>query len=242
MARPKVLLVEDMPDMQLVVTKSIGEICELITAGSIAEAEKELVGQEYALLILDVRLPDGNGFELCRRIRASEEKMAGDPEWGQHRFVPIIFLTGEGEIDARVQGFELGADDYVVKPIEPREFKARVESKLRRGKIAHAETSFNKGCFRIDWPLQRAFLRQGTCEEPLSLTPIEFKLLVQFLRHENRVFKREELLEAVWGSSVHVSGHTVDTHISSLRKKIGEHGRYIRAIIKQSYTYSTGGL
>lgn len=232
MARPKVLLVEDMPDMQLIVSKAIGEACDLTTAGTLAEAERALTGREYALLILDVRLPDGNGFEFCRQIRGG----------GNHRFVPIIFLTGEAEVDARVQGFELGADDYVVKPIEPREFRARVESKLRRGQIAHTETSFNKGSFRVDWPLQRAFLRQTTGEAALALTPIEFKLLVQFLRHEDRVFTREELLEAVWGVSVHVSGHTVDTHISSLRKKIGEHGRHIKTVVKRGYCYSPAHL
>jgi two-component system phosphate regulon response regulator PhoB len=228
MKKEKVLLVEDAPDMQMIVRATIGNDCELTCAGSIAEAEKQLSEKDFGLLLLDVVLPDGSGFDYCQKLRAE----------GKFKNLPIFFLTGQDDVDKRVMGFELGGDDYITKPFEPNEFKARIFGKLKRANPG-TESSFSRGIFSVDWGAQKASMtkKDGSRVE-LALTPIEFKLLVQFLRHEGRTFSREELLVAVWGSSVHVSGHTVDTHISSLRKKVGDFSSYFKAVVKKGYCYS----
>lgn len=229
MKKEKVLLVEDAPDMQVIVRATIGKDCDLSCASSIAEAEKILKSNDFDMILLDVVLPDGSGFEFCQKLRSQ----------ALTRSLPIFFLTGQDEVEQRVLGFEIGGDDYIVKPFEPNEFRARVFGKLKRAGAASEQTSFTRGIFTVDWGSQKAQMKtsEGTVVD-LHLTPIEFKLLVQFLRHEGRTFSREELLTAVWGGTVHVSGHTVDTHISSLRKKVGEYSSYFRAVVKKGYCYS----
>lgn len=230
MAGDKILLVEDALSMQLVVQSAVGNLCALTCVTTIADAEKELALTTYSLLLLDVELPDGNGFEFCKKIRES----------GRFQELPIVFLTWKSEVDQRVLGFSLGADDYIVKPIEPKEFTARVESKLKRRPQGTLQTTFLKSDFRVDLTSHRIFLLEGPekIERELSLTPIEFKLLVLFLRKAGIVISREELLIAVWGESVHVSAHTVDTHISSLRKKIASTGHHLKAVVKKGYCFS----
>lgn len=229
MGTDRILLVEDALSMQLVVQAAVGSLCALTCVTSIADAERELASGPYALLLLDVELPDGNGFEFCKKIR------------DQNKFqnLPIIFLTWKAEVDQRVLGFSLGADDYIVKPIEPKEFAARIESKLKRRPQGPLQTTFRKSDFRVDLTSHRIFLVQASGgETELNLTPIEFKLLVHFLRNEGVVISREELLVAVWGDSVHVSAHTIDTHISSLRKKISSTGHHLKAVVKKGYCFS----
>jgi two-component system, OmpR family, phosphate regulon response regulator PhoB len=228
MKNEKVLLVEDASDMQLMVQSTLGASCEVLCAKSLKEAEELLTKERFDLMVLDVVLPDGNGFEFCKTIKARSEL----------ENLAIIFLTGENQVNDRVLGFDLGADDYVVKPFEPNEFRARVLSKLKGRALFQEQTSFSSGIFYVDWPLQKASLRKDQFKQDLGLTPIEFKLLVQFLRNEGKIFSREELLTAVWGQSTHVTEHTVDTHISSLRKKVGEYGKYFKAVVRKGYTYS----
>jgi len=229
MGSDRILLVEDALSMQLVVQSAVGSLCALTCVTSIADAERELASGPYALLLLDVELPDGNGFEFCKKIRDNQK----------FHNLPIIFLTWKAEVDHRVLGFSLGADDYIVKPIEPKEFSARIESKLKRRPQGPLQTTFRKSDFRVDLTAHRIFLVQvGGVETELSLTPIEFKLLVHFLRNEGVVISREELLVAVWGDSVHVSAHTIDTHISSLRKKISSTGHQLKAVVKKGYCFS----
>lgn len=150
--------------------------------------------------------------------------------------LPIIFLTGHGEIEDKVLGFQLGADDYVTKPIEPTEFTARVLGKLRRQKST--QTVIKQGGYRVDLSKQKAFSADGNGQEvELNLTPIEFKLLTHFLQNEKKIFSRQDLLQLFWGNTVHVSGHTVDTHISSLRKKMGPAGILLHSVFKKGYCF-----
>lgn len=230
MSSDRILLVEDALSMQLVVQAAVGSLCSLTCVTTIADAQRELSMGPYALLLLDVELPDGDGFEFCRQLRAQEKF--------QH--LPIIFLTWKSEVDNRVLGFSLGADDYIVKPIEPKEFSARIESKLKRRPQGPLQTVFRKSDFRVDLTSHRVFLMTAdktSDESELNLTPIEFKLLVHFLRNEGVIISREELLTAVWGDSVHVSAHTIDTHISSLRKKISGTGHHLKAVVKKGYCF-----
>ncbi|WP_413575566.1 response regulator transcription factor [Bdellovibrio sp. HCB290] len=222
----KVLLVEDSREMQAIVRHAVEEVCILVSVSSAKEGLNELEKGQYALLLLDVSLPDANGFQFCRDLRA--ERRFSD--------LPVIFLTGKSEVSSKVQGFESGGDDYITKPFDAAELKARVRGKLRRS--GNGESSIITSGYRVDLLLHRIFSTdEGGVESPLSLTPIEFKLLSHFMKNEGRIFSRQELLELFWGDSLHVSKHTVDTHISSLRKKMGAGGSQLRSIFKQGYIF-----
>ncbi|MBL7544386.1 MAG: response regulator transcription factor [Bdellovibrionaceae bacterium] len=224
----RILLVEDSPGIHIMVQSAIEDIGALTCVTTVAGAEQELSHGLYTLLILDIDLPDGDGFDFCKKIRSRD----------RFQNLPIIFFTGKADIDQLVMGFSLGADDYIVKPIEPKEFKARVESKLKRHLQSVPLTTFRKSDFVIDLAAHRISVAFGNTETELKLTPIEFKLLVHFLRNEGVVISRDELLMAIWGDSVHVSAHTIDTHIYSLRKKIAFTGHHLKAVTKKGYCFS----
>ena len=164
-----------------------------------ADARRSLAERRPALMILDVGLPDGSGFELCREVRASSA-------------LPIILLTARSEEIDRVVGLELGADDYVTKPFSPREVSLRVRSVLRRATAA----PLNVTLFNVDDDAQRiAFI--GLL---LALTRREFLLLKTLLAKPDRVCTRKRLLDAAWGAEAESGDRTVDTHIKTLRAKL----------------------
>jgi DNA-binding response OmpR family regulator len=160
------------------------------------------------LIVLDVMLPETDGFDLCRQIRRS-------PGLGA---VPVIFLTARSDEVDRVLGLELGGDDYIVKPFSPRELVARVKARLRRSGADAAPAELCAGRFRLDRAARRAFLDGGE----LSLTAIEYSLLEFFLAHPGRVFSREQLLQSVWGEHHYITPRTVDVHVRRLRERIEE--------------------
>lgn len=229
MALEKVLLVDDARSTHLIVESALSGICDLSWVGSLAGARDEIRQNAYALVILDVYLPDGNGFEFFEELSKSS---------GNRPLPPVIFLTGESALDRKVHGFHLGAEDYVVKPLEPVEFAARVKAKLKRKGVL-SSTLEVKG-LRLDLQAQRAYLKEDREEETkeLHLTPIEFKLLAHFVRHKESIVSRETILSEIWGKKVHITHHTIDTHISSLRKKLGTYGGHIKAIVKKGYCFT----
>ncbi len=222
----KVLYVEDDPEFQRTARETLAAICDLTIAGTVMEAQLALESEEFDLLLLDIVLPDGNGMVFCQRLR-------GIPRFQE---LPIVFCSSQSDVASRIHGLELGADDYVVKPFDPGELRARVAARLRsRSKT----TEFENGIFKVDLLGQRALMRHPDGRiETLTLTPIEFKMLVLFLRNEKKLFSREELLEKVWGGTTHVSGHAIETHTSSLRKKIGEASRFLRAVPRKGYYFT----
>ncbi|HAP76839.1 MAG TPA: DNA-binding response regulator [Acidimicrobiaceae bacterium] len=169
----------------------------------------ELVEQHQpALVVLDIGLPDIDGFEVCRRIRARSS-------------VPVLFLTArDGEID-RVLGLELGADDYVVKPFSPRELVARVKAILRRGQppAPAAATTLSVGEM-VDVDVARREARVRGVAIPLATK--EFDLLAHFARNQGLALSRQQLLDAVWGADWYGDDRTVDVHVRQLRKKLGD--------------------
>lgn len=166
----------------------------------------ELVSEtEYDLIILDLMLPVMDGWSVCREIRKKYD-------------IPIIMLTARGEEFERVLGFELGADDYVVKPFSPRELTARVKALLRRtGVTQDVDEVLKFPELEID-PKSRTVKVKG---KEVSLTPKEFDLLYYLAKNQDRVFTRENLLEKVWGYDFFGNLRTVDTHIKQLREKLG---------------------
>ena len=159
-------------------------------------------------VVLDLGLPDVDGFELCQRLRRG-----GD--------VPILILTARDEEVDRVVGLELGADDYLTKPFSPRELVARVRAVLRRAEPAPVEVPFLElGALRVDFRARRATLAGS----PLELRTLEFELLAELARHPGHVVTRDRLLDRVWGISFAGGTRTVDVHVAQLRKKLGRPG------------------
>jgi two-component system, OmpR family, phosphate regulon response regulator PhoB len=179
------------------------------------------------LVLLDLMLPDISGTEVCRRLRADAETQD----------IPVIMVTARGEEIDRVVGFEVGADDYVVKPFSTRELVLRARAVLRRRSGSAPDepvaeiTSF--GRLRVDDAGHRAWV-DG---EEVQLTALEFRLLTTFLERKGRVQSRDTLLDTVWGVSSAVTTRTVDTHVKRLRQKLGAAGGYVQTIRGVGYRF-----
>nr|WP_194247954.1 phosphate regulon transcriptional regulator PhoB [Caulobacter sp. RHG1] len=176
------------------------------------------------LVILDWMLPKVSGIEVCRRLRGRAET----------RNVPIIMLTARGEESDRIRGLDTGADDYVVKPFSMVELTARVRAVLRRIRPGLADDRITVGDIIIDRVAHR--VKRGGKE--IHLGPTEFRLLDYLMQHPGRVFSREQLLDAVWGSDVYVEARTVDVHIGRLRKALNgdTDGDPIRTVRSAGYS------
>jgi two-component system phosphate regulon response regulator PhoB len=174
-------------------------------------------------VILDVMLPDLDGLEVLRRLR--QDSATKD--------IPVMLLTAKGEEIDRVQGFEIGADDYVVKPFSIREVVLRVKALLRRNTAEDAPKSLKVGALSVDREAHRVFWKQ----DELILTALEFKLLATLLERRGRVQTRERLLEDVWGMSPDVTTRTVDTHIKRLREKLGDAGSFVETVRGVGYRF-----
>jgi DNA-binding response OmpR family regulator len=227
---PRILLIEDQKDAQRIVRAVFGGDIELICAENLGEGTRQLKERSFDLLLLDGNLPDGDGFEFFATLRR-------EPAFAK---LPVIFLTSRGEINDRVAAFAMGADDYVVKPLEPREFRARVDAKLKKIASKDGEGLLHVGNLRIDRHRLRTFriAPSGEATE-FFLTPYEFKLLSAFVENEDSVLTRDQLINAAWGESVHVLERTVDRHVSSLRKKLGDGAGRILPVHGIGYRFNT---
>jgi DNA-binding response OmpR family regulator len=178
------------------------------------------------LVLLDVMLPEMDGFELCRQIRQST--VLGR--------IPVLFLTARSDEVDRVLGLEIGGDDYMTKPFSPRELIARIKAHLRREEMDTEPTALEIGRFRLDGGARRVFLS----DRELTLTSTEFNLLEFFLTHTGRAYSREQLLEAVWGEQRFVTPRTVDVHVRRLREQIEEqpeNPRYLTTVRGFGYRF-----
>jgi two-component system phosphate regulon response regulator PhoB len=160
------------------------------------------------LVVLDWMLPELSGIEVCRRLRAR----------GALRSVPIVMVTARGEESDRIRGLDTGVDDYIVKPFSMAELMARLRAVMRRARPTLVEEVLSLGDISVD----RATHRVKRAGRDIHLGPTEYKLLDHLMRHPGRVFSREQLLDAVWGSDVYVEVRTVDVHVGRLRKAINE--------------------
>jgi DNA-binding response OmpR family regulator len=229
MAAGTILLVEDEQSIASLVSLYLsneGFVVEHISDGALALAAVDRV--RPSLVILDVMLPGLDGVEICRRLRRESDDL------------PIMMLTArDTEVD-RVLGLELGADDYVTKPFSPRELVARVKAVLRRAGRApasdEAEAAFGIGDVEIDEA--RHEVRAAGLE--VTLTAKEFDLLLFLARNQGIVFSREKLLDRVWGYERPVDTRTVDSHVKSLRQKLGAGGTIVKTVRGVGYKVDAG--
>ena len=202
----RVLIVEDEPQ----VAASLRELLEregyaVDVAGSVAEARRALAGEPPDVMLLDWRLPDGEGIDLLKDLRKTSD-------------LPVLMVTARVDVIDKVLGLEIGADDYVTKPVEPRELLARIKARLRkpRAEPKVASVALEHCGVRIDRDTREVTFEGKT----IDLTRMEFGLLVLLLENPGRVFSREELLNRVWGYERTPTTRTVDTHVVQLRTKL----------------------
>jgi DNA-binding response OmpR family regulator len=205
----RIAIVEDEAELASLIDYNLTRAgYETHVLGGSAGTLKNLEQTRPDLIVLDVMLPDADGFELCRQIRASAMLAR----------TPVLFLTARSDEVDRVLGLEIGGDDYMTKPFSPRELIARIKAHLRRGDMDSEPAASEVGPFRLDRTARRLFVR----DRELTLTSTEFNLLEFFLMHPGRAYSREQLLEAVWGEQRYVTPRTVDVHVRRLREQIEE--------------------
>jgi len=222
----RILIVEDEPDLAATLEYTLqreGYRTRMAATG--AEATEEVRREPVPdLILLDLMLPDLSGLEVCRKVRADDAT----------RGVAILMLTAKGEEIDRVVGFEVGADDYVVKPFSVRELVLRIAALLRRSKgLDSAADVVTFGRLRVDGPAHRAWFD----EDELALTALEFKLLAVLMDRRGRVQTRDTLLTDVWGYVADVTSRTVDTHVKRLREKLGPAGHYVETVRGVGYRF-----
>lgn len=206
MGNYKILIVEDEPSIADNLKISLSregfntELCN-----TLGDAKNALSSKQFNLIILDVGLPDGSGFDFCREIRKESN-------------IPIIMLTARSDEIDRVVGLEIGADDYVTKPFSPRELSARVRAVLRRAPQGIQESTEKQVLSGLE--IDEDAFDVKIDNQSLNLAPYEFKLLVILSASPGRIFSRQQLLEKAWQEPYAAMERTVDAHIKGLRAKI----------------------
>jgi DNA-binding response OmpR family regulator len=226
-----ILVVEDSVEIQLLMSSVLKPIGLVRIAPSVKSGLEEFQTQKFDLIMMDVLLEDGTGFELTEKIR----QMPGG------KSIPIIFLTSQSHIDDKIRGFDLGAEDYIVKPSDPREIRLRVEARLKKIEAAKLQQAGHQknltiGNLQLDVPLQKVQLIQENID--LGVTPLQFKILYYLMTRENQVVSRDELISEIWGKNVHI-GRSVDTHINSLRRKLDQYSSCIQGIYGAGYSFQS---
>ena len=221
----RVVVVDDEADLRQVIEFNLSAAGhEVIVVGTGTEGLRVVRERKPEVVLLDIMLPDISGLEVCRQIKAA----------GDTKSVLVVLLTARGEEIDRVVGFEIGADDYVVKPFSVRELTLRVSAILRRGQVSDTqEQVVNFGILRMDREAHRVWV-DG---EELELTALEFKLLSILYDRRDRVQTRSVLLDVVWGIQADVTTRTVDTHVKRLREKLGEARDYIETVRGVGYRF-----
>ncbi len=222
-----VLVIEDNPEMRILVEAALDEY-QLAFSTSLKEAKESLPTKRFDLILLDLGLPDGDGLKLLAEL-------SGQPET---KDIPVIILSGRIETINKVMAFSIGAEDFISKPFDPLELKARVAAKMRKSERGHHLSEvLRAGDLKIDVLKQKVWVQKGQEATAVDLTTLEFKLLLNFVRAPERVFTREFLLNEVWGMNVSVTDRTVDTHIGHLRKKLSASKTKIETVIGSGYRF-----
>ncbi len=215
----RLLLIDDDARLASMVSEYLGQAgFEVDTAGSLAAGRARLAEQAYDALVLDLMLPDGDGLQLCRELRAA----------GRTRQLPLLMLTARGEPTDRIVGLELGADDYLGKPFEPRELLARIKALLRRASPQAADDDVLRfGRLEIDLGARVARLDGKPCD----LTGHQFDLLVVMAQSPGRVLSRDQIMDSLKGHPLEAFDRSIDVHISRIRAVIEDDPKAPRRVL-----------
>ena len=225
----RILLVEDEPGLVLTLTDRL--ISKGYEVASESDGEAGLAAalsptDPFDLIVLDVMLPKKSGLDVCRKLRQ------------ERNLTPILMLTAKGQLNDKVTGLQLGADDYLTKPFEMPELLARVEALLRRAPTRPGPQVFEFGTVRADW--KNAIVTRGG--KPVELSAREFQLLKYLIDHRGETIPREDLLSKVWGYDANMNTRTVDVHMVWLRQKLEDNPRYPEYIVTiRGFGYRFGG-
>lgn len=222
----KILIVEDEKNMQEIIAEYMrrgGHTC--FTADDGMDALLALKNNPMDLMILDIMMPHLDGFSVCKMAREMSS-------------IPIIMLTAKSNEDDKLKGYDLGADDYMTKPFSPKVLLAKTNALLRRSSALLADNlnainSVNGGKISIVPSAHKVFL-EG---QEIALTYKEYELLYFLMSNPGQIFSREQLLNRIWGYDFEGTTRTVDTHIKTLRRKLGDEGRHIVTLIRSGYKF-----
>jgi two-component system phosphate regulon response regulator PhoB len=225
----RILVVEDEADIRQILAYNLGQAGHEVLATDRGGPALTMVREQRPdLVLLDLMLPDISGLEVCRGLKSDASLRA----------IPVVMLTARSEEIDRVVGFELGADDYVVKPFSVRELLLRIQAVLRRSpQPATALPEIGEVCFgrlRVDRSAHRAWV-DG---QEIALTALEMRLLCTLIERRGRVQSRGTLLDAVWEASPENNTRTVDTHVKRLREKLGPAGAYVETVRGVGYRFA----
>ncbi|MGE4132416.1 MAG: response regulator transcription factor [Bdellovibrionales bacterium] len=225
----QVLLIEDSPVFVQLVQALVGHEYRLTVAALGEEGIRQAEAQNFDLIILDVMLPDMDGFQICTRLKTNHKTAA----------VPIVFVSAKNSEDEKVMAFKLGAEDYITKPISPREFQARLRARLRPSPSSESlpKTEIEINGLHLNPSSHRVTLQQDGKTMPIELTSTEFKLLHLFVTRPDRLLTRQMIVAAVWPHDTHVADRTVDSHVSKLRRKLGSKGDWIESVFGEGYRF-----
>jgi DNA-binding response OmpR family regulator len=226
-AGARVLIIDDDEGLNALLTEYLGRFGFSVRTVNHPDAGlRALTADPPDLLVLDIMLPGTDGLAVCRKVRESSR-------------IPIVMLTARGDVTDRIVGLELGADDYLPKPFEPRELVARLQAVLRRGS-KDDEDAVRVGELQVNWTTRSAQL-EG---QPLVLTPAEFELLGFLVRNRGRVVSRERIMEGTRGIDWESYDRSIDVLISRLRQKLGDDPKrsaFIRTVRGIGYSFIRGG-
>ena len=220
MTAARLLLIDDDARLSTMVGDYLGQAgFEVVLAGSLAAGRERLANESFDALVLDLMLPDGDGLDLCRELRASPRT----------RTLPLLMLTARGEPLDRIVGLELGADDYLGKPFEPRELQARIKALLRRAaqSVAGEDDVLRFGRLEIDLGARVARLAGEVCD----LTGHQFDLLVVLAQSPGRVLSRDQIMDSLKGHPLEAFDRSIDVHISRIRSVIEDDPKAPRRVL-----------
>lgn len=221
----KILIVEDSPEFQLIISRTLPDF-HLCCRASAEEASLELQNEKFDLILLDINLPQRDGYSLLTEIQSKPATAS----------IPVLCLTGRKEITDKVTAFSLGADDFITKPFDPIELRARVEAKLKKLTRAKNDEQITViGEIEIDHSRHRVAIIEGERRREVQITQTEFKILCCLSRRPEQVYTRDQLLVAAWGEDARVLDRVVDAHVCLLRKKLGKYSSYIKAVSGLGY-------
>lgn len=225
MSGKKILLVEDDRNIAKLVKYNLEKAGFECTATITGEDALEILDRNpIDLIILDIMLPKMDGFETCREIKKDKRFSA----------VPVVILTARGQEIDRIVGFELGVDDYVIKPFSPRELVLRIKAILKRGKPREfAKDILSVGRLTVDIGRHKVTVDK----KEIKLTMMEFNLLAVLMQRQGRAQPRERLLNDVWDIAAEVTTRTIDTHVKQIRQKLGKAGKLIETVRGIGYRF-----
>lgn len=224
MGEKRVLIAEDEKEIRNIIKEYMSMESYIVDEAADGRQALELFAKnEYDIILVDIMMPQISGWDVCRKVRESSE-------------VPIIILSAKGQEYDKLRGFELGIDDYIVKPFSPRELLARIKVIFRRNDKAKKDEDRQKYEYRellVDFESQNVFVDGAK----IKMTPKEYDLLEYFIRNRNMVLSRDMLLDGVWGIDFMGDDRTVDTHVKMLRESLGRYRNLVVTVWGKGYKF-----